>query len=298
MNIVDTTVKLDPMKIKIIHCKKCDTTFTGKKIPAICPFCGAKKGTHVKGASEEEIESFIEAYNEATRESETEDTIAGRNYQEDKREYRCNPYENQDRGFGDYDEDQRSHYSSQEMRCPSHGTDGNREFFDQSYEDYSQISDYRNLNHRDHGSDSYQDSTEQYADDYADCFDPIGYDPDELSRTMQEKKKITKVLTAQYLEEAAELIRRKKRQMREAGLMPDSLQIIQQDIRSRASGLGSAIPAYSRFMLKVGVDNAIQMELRHPRRGGRHSIEEVRDIMQTMSIDERYWDSYYAVAGY
>ena len=256
-----------------------------------------KKGTHVKGASEEEIESFLEAYNEATREKEMEDYSESWGFQDDARGYRNNPYENQDRGYGAYGEDQRGHYSLREKKYPSNGADEIGEYFEESYVDYSQVSDYREPNQSNYESSSRHEA-EDWSEDYCDSIDPIGYDPDELVSTIQEKKKITKVLTAQYLADAAELIRSKKRQMREAGLLPDTLQNIQQDIRSRAPGLGSAIPAYSRFMVKVGVDNAIQMELRHPRRGGRHSRDEVREIMRAMRIDERYWDSYYAVAGY
>lgn len=63
MNIIEPGVILNSNTTKLVHCKSCDATWADKKIPKVCPHCGAGK-TRLAGAKEEECESFMEAYNE------------------------------------------------------------------------------------------------------------------------------------------------------------------------------------------------------------------------------------------
>lgn len=63
MNIIEQGLILNPNTTKLVHCKSCDATWADRKIPKVCPHCGAGK-SRLAGAKEEECESFMEAYNE------------------------------------------------------------------------------------------------------------------------------------------------------------------------------------------------------------------------------------------
>lgn len=76
MNIIEPGTILNPATTKLVHCKSCDATWADRKIPKVCPHCGAGK-SRLAGAKEEECESFMEAYNEmlaSTSEAEEENT--------------------------------------------------------------------------------------------------------------------------------------------------------------------------------------------------------------------------------
>lgn len=63
MNIIEPGLVLDPNTTRLVHCKACDTTWADKKIPKMCPHCGAVKGK-LETAKDAECESFMEAYSE------------------------------------------------------------------------------------------------------------------------------------------------------------------------------------------------------------------------------------------
>ena len=74
MNIIEPGLVLNPNTMKLIHCKACDATWADKKIPKVCPHCGALK-SKLETAKDAESESFMEAYNEMM--STINDTEAG-----------------------------------------------------------------------------------------------------------------------------------------------------------------------------------------------------------------------------
>jgi hypothetical protein len=50
-------------------------------------------------------------------------------------------------------------------------------------------------------------------------------------------------------------------------------------------------------MLKMVVDNTLQHELRHPRKGKVYNISSINALLEDLEIKETYWDSYYSVGG-
>lgn len=71
MNIIEPGLRLDATTTKLIHCNACSATFADKKIPKICPNCGAERKKLGK-AKDDECESFLEDYNEMLAEYEEE----------------------------------------------------------------------------------------------------------------------------------------------------------------------------------------------------------------------------------
>ena len=70
-----------------------------------------------------------------------------------------------------------------------------------------------------------------------------------------------------------------------------------QDIKSRADKLGKNIPGYTDLILKMTVDNSLQRELKHPKKGRRYDRHAVNAMLRDLEIKEDYWESYYDVAG-
>ena len=231
--------------MKLVHCKSCDTTWVDKKIPNVCPYCGAErtksKNNPLAKASEDECESFMEEYGEAMESNSVSDNT------------------------GSYEES-------------AEPVDNNAS---SGYDDYSVSQD----------TGSYDIPMDN------DIYEPIGYDPDELASSMNGKKKIGKMVQKQLIADAEKSIKETKWAVQRAGLPTDGFQSLLPDIRNRAESLGGYIPLYTSFLLKMTVDNTVQRELRHPRRGNRYDIADVNDLLGELDIDENYWESYYSVAG-
>ena len=77
MNIIPENMKMIPNVTKLIHCSICDTTFTAKKIPEECPYCGQKKGDKLKTASADDIEAFMNEYSEILAEQDGQEESTG-----------------------------------------------------------------------------------------------------------------------------------------------------------------------------------------------------------------------------
>lgn len=245
MNIIDTSIKLNS-SMKLVHCKKCDATWIDKKIPNVCPNCGAPKKGNLAGAKEDECESFMEAYNEAMA-SAAEDSSAA---------------------------------------------DGIEEESTSVSSDYEEVESTDNpLTNQDTGY-----SEESYSED---AFEPIGYDPDELANAMADNppKKPGRLVVRDLVSTADRMIKERKWAMQRAGLPTASLQFILPDVKNQAEKLGKYVPEYTELMLKMSVDNVLQQELRHPRKGRTYAIRDVNEMLEELEISEDYWESYYAVAG-
>lgn len=128
-------------------------------------------------------------------------------------------------------------------------------------------------------------------------YSPIGYDPDELANSMNGKKKIGKQIQKQMISDAEKEIKETKWAVQRAGLPTDAFQNVLPDVKSKADSLGGYIPMYVSLLLKMTVDNTIQRELRHPRKGRVYTVSDIDDMLEELDINENYWESYYAVAG-
>lgn len=252
MNIIDTSITLNPATMKLVHCKGCDTTWVDKKIPNVCPYCGAErikgKNNPLAKASEDECESFMEEYGEAM-------------------------------ANGADSSDDSGSYEEEFAETVDNDNSGN-------YDDYSSVDDSIS---QDTGSYDISMDTESY--------EPIGYDPDELANSMNGKKKIGKMAQKQLISDAEKKIKEAKWAVQRAGLPTDGFQIILPDVKNKADSLGGYIPLYTSFLLKMTVDNTLQRELRHPRKGRRYDISDVNEMLEELDINENYWESYYSVAG-
>lgn len=133
--------------------------------------------------------------------------------------------------------------------------------------------------------------------DYYEEYEPIGYDPDEFMNNMIERSKITNLAKREMFLSAESRVKETKQLMRSAGLPTDNLQTVMQTVKSQADKLGKNIPGYVNLLLKAIVDNTLQQELRHPKKGWKYNLTDVKEILQTLGIKEDYWSSYYRIAG-
>ena len=101
MNIIDTNITLNPVRMKLVHCQSCDTTWVDKKIPIVCPYCGAertkRKNNPLAKASEDECESFMEEYGEAMESGDSSSS-----YEESGEEFTETVDNDASSGFDDY----------------------------------------------------------------------------------------------------------------------------------------------------------------------------------------------------
>ena len=130
-----------------------------------------------------------------------------------------------------------------------------------------------------------------------DTYEPIGYDPDEFMNNMLANAKAKKEELRAMLQDAEQCVKETKWALQRAGLPTDAMQSVLQDIRSQSNKLGKNLPGYTDLMLKMVVDNTLQHELRHPRKGKTYTISSVNALLEELEIKETYWDSYYSVAG-
>lgn len=168
---------------------------------------------------------------------------------------------------------------------------GSENEYEEGYEETAQAS-----------SDEYSSAVSQDTGSYdismdTDVYEPIGYDPDEMANSMNGEKKIGKMVQKQLIADAERSIKEAKWAVQRAGLPTDGFQVILPDVKNKADSLGGYIPLYTSFLLKMTVDNTIQRELRHPRKGKVYTVDSVNDMLEELDINENYWESYYAVAG-
>ena len=138
------------------------------------------------------------------------------------------------------------------------------------------------------GNDDYMEDNE---------YEPIGYDPDEYMNSMVQEFKATDSMKKELLRSADERVKETKWALQRAGLPTDALQSVPQEIRFQADKLGINLPAYTDLMLKMVVDNTLQRELRHPRKGKVYTISSLNQILQELGIKESCWEIYYNLAG-
>ena len=259
MNIIEPGVKLDPNTTKLVHCKSCDATFADKKIPKVCPNCGADK-KKLAGAKDDDCESFMEAYAEML--AEYAETMSNEEADTD----------------------------SSEDGTPTEASSFDTDPYSSDYE----ISDEPGQYSDDPSSDQSSSYDTAYEEE---IYEPIGYNPDDFLDNMSEKKKISGFEKKMLLEIAEQSVREKKWALQRVGLPTDGLQNVLQDIRQSADKLGKNIPGYTDLMLKMYVDQTLQHELRHPRKGRQYSISDINHMLQELNIRQACWESYYNIAG-
>lgn len=260
MNIIDPEVTFNPNTMKLIHCNGCDTTFAAKKIPNACPYCGSPKGKKgVGSASEDECVSWGEEYSELmARKMERE-------------------------------------HEKTEMADEAEVSDSVEEMNDTGYtQDNSGWSDDSDSTIWDESAS--QDTGSEYASD-DDIYEPIGYDPDELANNMTGKKRVSRIVLKQMISDAERQVKEAKWAAQRAGLPTTAFQNIMPDVKNQSGKLEGYTPDYARLMIQCVVDNTIQQELRHPRKGRAYTVSDINDLLKEMDIDESYWESYYSVAG-
>jgi len=306
MNIIEPGVTLNPNTTRLVHCKACDATWADRKIPKVCPHCGAPK-SKLAGAKEEECESFMYEYMEMMScAPEGEVVRTGRN------QYDSQVSRYDDRlSYRKSRDSQHSRHNDTDVYCDDDQTSrwnsftpGNRSAAEDPYEAY--YSDCEPSHRPYHSSARVYSSGPRYQehsasddspDDYFEEYEPIGYDPDDFMNNMIERSKISNLEKREMLLSAQSRVMETKQIMRSAGLPTDSLQAVMQNVKSQANKLGKNIPGYIDLLLKVIVDTTLQQELKHPRSGWKYSLTDVKEILQTLGIKEDYWSSYYRIAG-